>query len=87
MGLRPPFLRDVLPFRSPDDVRPWSERHGIPFGFVAPMSQVMELGTEWYARHADFDWRKWTVREAAEIFRKVGLVGEFWEIPVVDGRF
>jgi hypothetical protein len=29
----------------------------------------------------------WTVREAAEIFRKVGLVGDFWEIPVTEGGF
>jgi hypothetical protein len=27
------------------------------------------------------------VREAAEIFRKVGLVGDFWEIPVTEGGF
>ena len=28
-----------------------------------------------------------TVREAAEIFCKVGLVGDFWEIPVTEGGF
>ena len=62
-------------------------RLGIPMGAVAPIAQVMDLGREWYARHADPDWRKWTVREAAEIFRKVGLVGDFWEIPVTEGGF
>jgi hypothetical protein len=36
---------------------------------------------------AFLDWRKWTVREAAEIFRKVGFVGDFWEIPVTEGGF
>jgi hypothetical protein len=62
-------------------------RLGIPMGAVAPIAQVMDLGREWYARHADPDWRKWTVREAAEIFRKVGLVGDFWEFPVTEGGF
>lgn len=81
------FCATVLPFRSPEDVRTWSVRHGIPIGAVAPIAQVMELGREWYARHADADWRKWTVREAAEIFRKEGFVGEFWEIPATDGGF
>jgi hypothetical protein len=81
------FCATVLPFRGPDDVRIWSERHGIPLGSVAPIAQVMDLGREWYARHADPDWRKWTVREAAEIFRRVGLVGEFWEIPTTEGGF
>ena len=69
------------------DVRTWSDRHGIPMGAVAPIAQVMDLGREWYPRHADPDWRKWTVREAAEIFRKVGLVGDFWEIPVTEAGF
>jgi hypothetical protein len=27
------------------------------------------------------------VREAGEIFRTVGLVGEFWNIPVTEGGF
>jgi hypothetical protein len=81
------FCATVLPFRSPDDVRTWSERHSIPFGSVAPMSQVMKLGTEWYARHADLDWRKWSVREAAENLPQGGLVGEFWEISAIDGDF
>jgi Alkylmercury lyase len=81
------FCATVLPFHSPTDVRTWSDRHGIPMGAVAPISQVMDLGREWYARHADPDWRKWSVREAAEIFRKVGLVGDFWEIPVTEGGF
>jgi hypothetical protein len=76
-----------LPFRSPDDARTWSDRHGIPFGAVAPISQIADLGARWYARHADPDWRKWTVREAGEIFRRVGLVGEFWDIPVTEGGF
>ena len=81
------FCATVLLFRSPDDVRSWSERHGIPFGAVAPISQIMDLGRRWYARHADPDWRKWTVREAGEIFRRVGLVGDFWDIPVTEGGF
>jgi hypothetical protein len=81
------FCATVLPFRSPEDVWTWSDSHGIPMGAVAPIAQVMDLGREWYARHADPDWRKWTVREAAEIFRKVGLVGDFWEIPVTEGGF
>ena len=81
------FCATVLPFRSPDDVQAWSDRHGIPMGAVAPTAQVMDLGREWYASHADPDWRKWNVREAAEIFRKVGLVGDFWEIPITEGGF
>jgi Alkylmercury lyase len=31
------FCATVLPFRSPDDVRTWSERHGIPLGACADL--------------------------------------------------
>ena len=81
------FCATVLPYRSAEDVRLWSERHGILMGAVAPVSQIMHLGREWYARHADPDWQKWSVHEAAETFRRVGLTGEFWDIPVTEGGF
>jgi len=47
----------------------------------------MDLGREWYGKYADPDWQKWTVREAIEIFQKVGLTGEFWDVPAADGAF
>jgi hypothetical protein len=81
------FCATVLSFRHPDDVRAWSERHGISQGAVIPISQVMDLGKAWYGRHADQEWHKWSVREASMIFTKVGLAGEFWELPVSEGGF
>jgi hypothetical protein len=81
------FCATVLPFRSPEEVAAWSERHGIEQGAVVPATQVMNLGREWYARHADADWRKWSIPQAAEIFRKVGLDGEFWALPRSEGSF
>ncbi|WP_069207870.1 organomercurial lyase [Sphingomonas panacis] len=81
------FCASVLPFRTREDVRRWSDRHGIPHGAVISLSQCLELGREWYARHADIDWRKWSVRDAAGIFEKVGLCEEFWRLPVSEGGF
>ena len=81
------FCATVLPFRDANAVRQWSERHGIPVGAVVPIEQVMALGKVWYGRHADRDWQKWSVREAASIFESVGLVGEFWSLPTTDGGF
>jgi hypothetical protein len=81
------FCATVLPFRSPSDVSNWNKRHGIAEGAVVPISQVMDLGRLWYARHGDPNWRKWTVEEAGQIFRAAGLIGDFWDIPESDGRF
>jgi hypothetical protein len=81
------FCATILPFRERDEVPRWSRRHGLPLGSVVPVSQVMDLGREWYGRYDDPEWRKWTVREAIGIFRKVGLTGEFWDVPVIEGAF
>ena len=81
------FCATVLPFHDPEDVQTWSERHGIALGASAPIAQIMNLGREWYGCHADPEWRKWTAREAAGIFRKVGLTDPFWQIPEIEGGF
>jgi hypothetical protein len=81
------FCATVLPFRQEADVQTWSNRHGIPAGSAVPISQVQDLGREWYARHCDRDWRKWSIAEAIEIFEKVGLVGPFWSLESREGSF
>lgn len=81
------FCATVLPFRDRDEVAAWSARHGLAHGEAVPVRQANALGREWYARHADENWRKWTGSEAAEIFARVGLVGPFWALPVGDEAF
>ena len=72
------FCATVLPFRNRADVPPWCAQHGIAEGETVPIDQVWALGRDWYARHADPDWRKWTGAEAAAIFDNSGLTGPFW---------
>lgn len=81
------FCATVLPFHRPEQVDAWCQRHGIAKGAVVPIQQVCDLGREWYGHHADVDWQKWSVQEAAAIFAKVGLTNEFWQLPQADGRF
>ena len=81
------YCATVLPFRSADEVDQWCERHAISKGAVVPAQQVADLGREWYGTYANADWKKWSVREAAQIFERVGLTGEFWKLPEADGRF
>lgn len=77
----------VLPFRRAEDVDAWSERHRLPRGVVVPWPQVLALGQAWYGRHLDENWRKWSVAEAQAIFDRVGLLGDFWRLPVSDEPF
>jgi len=81
------FCATVLPFRQAADVQTWSNRHGLPAGSAVPISQVQELGREWYAHHCDRNWRKWSVAEAVAIFERVGLAGAFWSLESREGSF
>jgi hypothetical protein len=81
------FCATVLPFRQAADVQTWSSRHGIPVGSAVPISQVQELGREWYGHHCDRHWRKWSVAEAIAIFERVGLTGPFWSLESREGSF
>lgn len=77
----------VLPFRSAEEIREWCFRHRLPFGEAVPLHQVAELARQWYGRHADPDWHKWTVGEAQEIFHQAGLRSDFWDLSTKTGRF
>ena len=81
------FCARLLPFRNSDEVEAWCVRHGLPRGEVLALDQLADLARRWYGGHARPDWRKWTVAEAAAIFRDAGLTGEFWQLESRDGSF
>jgi len=74
-------------FQNAVQVEEWCAERGIPIGDIRPIEQVWAFASEWYARHADPDWKKWSVDEAAEIFKRHGLAGPIWDLPNNDGRF
>ena len=77
----------VLPFRSDAEIDAWSERHRLPRGVGAPLRQVADLAQVWYGRHADKDWRKWSVDEAQAIFYGAGLTADYWTLASSTGKF
>ncbi len=77
----------MLMFRNESQVNAWCAARGIPKGDVRPIEQIWAFATEWYGRHADADWSKWSVREAAEIFKRHGLTGPIWALPEESERF
>lgn len=81
------FCATVQVFRKPADAASWSARHGFDAGESISVAQAWALGRDWYAHHADADWRKWTGTEAAAIFAHVGLTGPFWRFAPFDQPF
>jgi hypothetical protein len=77
----------MLMFRNESQVDDWCATRGISKGDVRPIEQVWQFASEWYARHADANWKKWSVQEAGEIFRRHGLTGPIWMLPEEAGRF
>jgi hypothetical protein len=77
----------MLLFESEAEVDQWCDLHGIAKGNLQPISTVWEFAREWYGRHLDPDWQKWTAEEAAEIFKRYGLSGPIWELEGNGVRF
>lgn len=76
-----------LLFRTEAEVDEWCASRGIAKGDVRPVQQVWDFAAEWYGRHADKDWTKWSLGEAMEIFERHKLDGEVWAIGGGSGRF
>ena len=70
----------VVPFHSKEDGTQWCETHRQQKGEFVPLATVAHLARAWYGTHANKDWRKWTVSQAEEIFRKSGLTSAFWAL-------
>lgn len=77
----------MLFFRNAAQVEAWCAERGIPVGDIRPVEQIWAFASEWYSRHADPDWVKWSVQEAAEMFKRHGLGGPVWALPQEIGRF
>ncbi|UXI65879.1 alkylmercury lyase family protein [Tahibacter amnicola] len=77
----------MLVFRTGAEVDHWCATRGIPKGDVRPIEQIWRFAAEWYSRHADADWKKWSVSEATDLFRRHGLDGPVWTLPDQSGRF
>jgi hypothetical protein len=45
---------------------------------------VARFAADWYSRHLERDWQKWTLAEAREIIERHGLDGPIWELPDGD---
>lgn len=77
----------MLLFRDEAQVSEWCAARGIARGDVRPIAQIASFAAEWYGRHADPAWAKWTVREAAELFGRHHLDGPTWTLDDEAARF
>jgi len=77
----------MLVFRSEVEVDDWCTVRSLPRGDARPIQQIWNFASEWYSRHADRNWEKWSIAEAIEIFRRHHLTHPVWQIANDGGRF
>lgn len=78
---------NMLVFEHAQAVDDWCHRHRIPRGDTQPLGRFWDFAREWYGRHLDPRWRKWTGEEAREMFQRHGLTGDTWAMPATTARF
>ena len=77
----------MLMFRTEAEIDSWCARHHIEKGDVQSVERIWEFAKAWYANHLSKTWTKWTYEEAADLFRKNGLVGPTWQVSRRGTRF
>lgn len=66
-------------FRSGEHVTRWLA--GRTGGATIPIGQLAALAVAWWADRLDPDWRPHTREHNQAILDRLGLVGEFWQLP------
>ena len=68
----------MLYFRAKSEVEIWCQANSLRLGAILPLSQVWELSKLWYSDRMASDFRGRTLESALDIFRTLGLTGDFW---------
>ena len=75
----------MLLFRSEEHLERWREERGLPRGETLTLDQQWALARAWYGNRMDTEWRRRTPEEAEDVFRSLGLTGDFWKLTLPSG--
>ena len=71
----------MLLFRSEEHVESWCKQWNLPHGATLTLDQIFQLATAWFKPdRRNPEWRRYTVEEAMDIFKKIGLTSPFWNL-------
>ena len=69
------------PFQTVAEARDWCRRHGFPYGVTMSLPALWRFASEWYGSYLSQPWRKRSVEQVQELFRRHELTGPFWDLP------
>ncbi|UCH65419.1 MAG: hypothetical protein JSW63_12575 [Ignavibacterium sp.] len=78
---------NMLVFKDENQIDLWTKRHNIPKGDIQTIDKIWKFSKKWYGNHLDPNWKKWTKKEAREIFLEFNLTHEVWDLENSDSRF
>jgi hypothetical protein len=71
----------MLFFRDEEHIEAWCKTWSLPKGAVLDLATAWGLSQVWFGVPRNHpDWRRFTPDETREIFARLGLIGEFWEL-------
>jgi hypothetical protein len=71
----------MLLFRSEEHAENWCKQWNLPIGAMLTLDQILQLATAWYKPdRRNPEWRRYTIEEAHDIFKKIGLTSPFWNL-------
>ena len=77
----------MLMFETEEHIDHWCLRHNMPKGDIKRLDQLHPFASDWYGRHLDVNWKKWTVSEARDLMDRHGFSGTTWALEEREGRF
>ena len=68
-------------FRSEEHERRWLDANGYEAGATITAVKLCELAHAWWSDRLAPHWRTRTRDESQAILDRLGLTGEFWQLP------
>lgn len=68
----------MLFFRSEEALEIWLRRKNAESGARLSIPQLWQLSQRWYHNRMSVEYHGRTLEEVQQIFRDLGLTGEFW---------
>ncbi len=68
-------------FRSEEHSGRWLEQYGYVAGETLTAGKLCDLAHAWWGDRLAPDWRPHTREENQAILERLGLTGEFWQLP------
>ncbi len=78
---------NMLVFKDEKQINLWTKRHNIPKGDIQPINNIWEFSKKWYGNHLNPNWKKWTMKEAKNMFLEFNLTHEIWGLENLNSRF